>query len=61
LIDAATSSATGNAPAILRSWYLSFLLLGSAIFLGYSSAFLYYFVDDEAIPLIYAVNLARGR
>jgi len=61
LIDAATSSATGNAPAISRSWYLSLLFLGSAIFLCYSGAFLYFFVDDEAIPLVYAMNLARGR
>jgi hypothetical protein len=60
LIDAATSSATGNAPAISRSWYLSLVLLGSAIFFCYSGAFLYFFVDDEAIPLVYAVNLARG-
>ena len=61
MIDAATSSATGNAPAISRAWYLSLVLFGSAIFLGYSTAFLYFFVDDEAIPLVYAVNLARGR
>ena len=61
MIDPATSSATSNAPAISRSWYLSLLLFGSAIFLCYSAAFLYFFVDDEAIPLVYAVNVARGR
>ncbi len=61
MTDAATSSATGNAPAVSRTWYLSLLVIGSTIFLFYAGVFLYFFVDDEAIPLVYAVNLARGR
>jgi hypothetical protein len=60
-MDAATSSVTGNAPAVSRTWYVSLLVIGCTIFLLYSGAFLYFFVDDEAIPLVYAVNLARGR
>jgi hypothetical protein len=32
-----------------------------AIFLAYAGCFLYFFVDDEAIPLVYAQNLLRGR
>jgi hypothetical protein len=31
------------------------------LFLTYAGCFLYFFVDDEAIPLIYARNLLRGR
>jgi hypothetical protein len=33
----------------------------SLIFLAYAGCFLYFFVDDEAIPLVYARNLLRGR
>ena len=31
------------------------------MFAAYAGAFLYFFVDDEAIPLVYARNLLRGR
>ena len=31
------------------------------LFLLYAGCFLYFFVDDEAIPLVYAHNLLRGR
>jgi hypothetical protein len=31
------------------------------LFLTYAGCFLYFFVDDEAIPLVYARNLVRGR
>ena len=31
------------------------------LFLAYAGSFLYFFVDDEAIPLVYAHNLLRGR
>jgi len=31
------------------------------VFAGYAASFLYFFVDDEAIPLVYARNLLRGR
>ena len=31
------------------------------VFLTYAACFLYFFVDDEAIPLVYARNLLRGR
>jgi hypothetical protein len=31
------------------------------LFTAYAGSFLYFFVDDEAIPLVYARNLLRGR
>ena len=31
------------------------------LFAAYAGCFLYFFVDDEAIPLVYAHNLLRGR
>jgi hypothetical protein len=60
-MDSESSSTTGNAPAVSRNRYLSLLILSCVTFLLYSGVFLYFFVDDEAIPLVYAVNLARGR
>jgi len=36
-------------------------LLAVAVFLAYAINFLYFFVDDEAITLVYARNLLRGR
>src|SRR3954454_22185743 len=36
-------------------------LTACAIFLLYAGCFGYFFVDDEAIPLVYARNLLRGR
>src|SRR3954454_20021512 len=36
-------------------------LTACAIFVAYAGCFLYFFVDDEAIPLVYARNLLRGR
>ena len=37
------------------------IIAAVSIFLGYASNFLYFFVDDEGIPLVYAQNLLRGR
>jgi hypothetical protein len=43
-----------------RSWRA--LTIGACLlFLAYAGCFLYFFVDDEAIPLVYARNLLRGR
>lgn len=36
-------------------------VVGCLIFAAYAGSFLYFFVDDEAIPLVYARNLLRGR
>src|SRR4051794_23819343 len=33
----------------------------AAAFAAYAASFLYFFVDDEAIPLVFARNLLRGR
>ena len=35
--------------------------VASALFLAHASRYLYFFVDDEAIPFVYARNLLRGR
>lgn len=37
------------------------LIAAVAVFLCYALNFLYFFVDDEGIPLVYAQNLLRGR
>lgn len=42
-----------------RDFY--WIIAAVAIFLCYASNFLYFFVDDEGIPLVYAQNLLRGR
>src|SRR5215204_5792496 len=60
-MDVHTTSAASGAPPVSRRHFVVLLVIGCATFLAYSGAFLYFFVDDEAIPLVYAVNLARGR
>jgi hypothetical protein len=42
-----------------RNFY--WIIVAIAIFLGYALNFLYFFVDDEGIALVYAQNLLRGR
>jgi hypothetical protein len=43
-----------------RAWIA--VVAGSCLALAaYAGSFLYFFVDDEAIPLVYARNLLRGR
>src|SRR5512143_2000907 len=37
------------------------LLAAVALFLVYAANFLYFFVDDEAIPYVYAQNVLNGR
>jgi hypothetical protein len=46
---------------IHRRPFLVISLSAAAAFILYASLFLCFFVDDEAIPLIYARNLLRGR
>lgn len=46
----------------LRSRAFAIATVGAClIFAAYAGSFLYFFVDDEAIPLVYARNLLRGR
>ncbi len=44
-----------------RRPFLWIAVSASAVFILYASLFLCFFVDDEAIPLVYARNLLRGR
>lgn len=37
------------------------IAVSATAFAAYAASFLYFFVDDEAIPLVYARNLLRGR
>lgn len=46
---------------IRRRSFLWISLAAAAAFTLYASIFLCFFVDDEAIPLVYARNLLRGR
>jgi hypothetical protein len=42
-------------------WSRWAIITGAAlVFAAYAACFLYFFVDDEAIPLVYARNLLRG-
>src|SRR5436190_24399047 len=43
-----------------RGW-IGFVAGSYLVFAVYAGSFLYFFVDDEAIPLVYARNLLRGR
>src|SRR5437870_957692 len=36
-------------------------VVAAVVFLAYALNFLYFFVDDEGIPLVYAQNLLHGR
>ena len=43
-----------------RAW-ITVVAASCLVFAAYAGSFLYFFVDDEAIPLVYARNLLRGR
>ena len=43
-----------------RTW-IAVVAASCLVFAAYAGSFLYFFVDDEAIPLVYARNLLRGR
>jgi hypothetical protein len=47
-------------PPSRRAW-IALTAAACLLFAAYAASFLYFFVDDEAIPLIYARNLLRGR
>ena len=47
-----------SAPNNRHRWITA---LAVAIFVGYALNFLYFFVDDEGIPYVYAQNLLNGR
>lgn len=52
----------GSQPVVVPAGTLARLTgLACAVFLLYAGSFFYFFVDDEAIPLVYARNLLRGR
>lgn len=42
-----------------RAW-IAVVIASCLVFAAYAGSFLYFFVDDEAIPLVYARNLLRG-
>ena len=44
-----------------RRVFVALTSAAGALFAAYAGSFLYFFVDDEAIPLVYARNLLRGR
>src|SRR5207248_1315969 len=44
-----------------RRGFVALTAAACLVFAGYAGCFLYFFVDDEAIPLVYARNLLRGR
>jgi hypothetical protein len=46
---------------ISRRLFLALTTAACLVFATYAGSFLYFFVDDEAIPLVYARNLLRGR
>jgi hypothetical protein len=48
-------------PTLTRRVFLALTSVACALFAAYAGSFLYFFVDDEAIPLVYARNLLRGR
>jgi hypothetical protein len=49
-----------NLPLRSRAFAVA-TIAGCLVFAAYAGSFLYFFVDDEAIPLVYARNLLRGR
>jgi hypothetical protein len=61
--DDTLKTAFDAAPAagISRRLFLALTTTACVVFAAYASTFLYFFVDDEAIPLVYARNLLRGR
>jgi hypothetical protein len=48
-------------PPLSRWSFVAATAAACLVFTAFSATFLYFFVDDEAIPLIYARNLLRGR
>jgi hypothetical protein len=59
LPEVITEPMVQHARASRRNFY--WIIAAVAAFLGYAFNFLYFFVDDEGIPLVYAQNLLRGR
>jgi hypothetical protein len=57
----AEPGAVGSRAVMRRRPFLVASLVAAAAFALHATLFLYFFVDDEAIPLIYARNLLRGR
>ena len=48
-------------PTLTRPTFVTVTAGATLLFAIYAGSFLYFFVDDEAIPLVYARNLLRGR
>jgi len=48
-------------PPLSDRAFVGLTVAACLLFAGYAGSFLYFFVDDEAIPLVYARNLLRGR
>jgi hypothetical protein len=48
-------------PRLSVPTFVATTAIACAVFAAYAGSFLYFFVDDEAIPLVYARNLLRGR
>src|SRR5258705_1584043 len=49
------------APRLSDRAFVAAIVISCLVFAVYAGSFLYFFVDDEAIPLVYAHNLLRGR
>src|SRR5258705_12534285 len=49
------------APRLSDRAFVAAIVISCLIFAAYAGSFLFFFVDDEAIPLVYAHNLLRGR
>jgi len=47
--------------ATTEQWLRWITVAAVLVFLGYAASFWFFFVDDEAIPFVYAQNLLRGR
>src|SRR3954453_10367779 len=56
--DQVAAPPPGPCDARAAAWITA---IGCAAFAIYAGCFAYFFVDDEAIPLVYARNLLRGR
>ena len=59
VIDTATGR--DRPPTLTRPAFVTITAAATLLFAVYAGSFLYFFVDDEAIPLVYARNLLRGR
>lgn len=60
LIGTSTAGRGPDPPLTSRAFAVA-TIAGCLVFVAYAGSFLYFFVDDEAIPLVYARNLLRGR